>query len=49
MKMGLQRVGYMERRLVCLLYVVKNACVFYRLAESVDSTVGRFNLHGIVL
>lgn len=47
--MGLQRVGYMERRLVCLLYVVKNACVFYRLAESVDSTVGRFNLHGIVL
>lgn len=32
-----------------LLYVVKNACVFYRLAESVDSTVGRFNLHGIVL
>ena len=31
----------MESRLVCLFYI-------YRLAESVDSTVGRFNLHGIV-
>ena len=41
-KMAQQRVGYMERRLVCLFYI-------YRLAESVDSTVGRFNLHGIVL
>ena len=39
-----------KRRLVCLSYMLwKMLVFFYRLAESVDSTVGRFNLHGIVL